>query len=107
MDGVKLLVRAEAAGLRVRAEGDQLVVVGPRRLAELADELLAHKSDVLAALALRCSMCGATDRVVRTYWSDWREGLCPGCVVTAVAVFDRDGWPSVSWDDSTFLVDRP
>jgi len=107
MDGVKLLIEAEAAGLRVRAEGNCLVVVGPRRLADLADELLAHKSDVLAALALSCSMCGSTDQVERTYWAGWQEGLCPNCVATTVAVTIEDGRPSVSWDEATFPSDRP
>ena len=108
MDGVKLLVEAEAAGLRMRTQGDCLVVVGPRRLADLADELLAHKSDVLSALAVACSFCGAVDvPLVQTYWTGFREALCESCRLEVVTVFNRDGWPSMSLDESTFLVDRP
>ena len=53
MDGVALLAEANAAGLTVRADGDRLVVRGPRRCAALAQSLLARKPDVLAALEAR------------------------------------------------------
>jgi hypothetical protein len=51
MDGVTLLREARAAGLSVAAEGDKLVIRGPRRAEPVARLLLAHKPDVLAALA--------------------------------------------------------
>src|SRR5688572_1000777 len=50
MDGMTLLAEARAAGLEVRADGDRLVVRGPRTQEGLARALLAHKPDVLTAL---------------------------------------------------------
>lgn len=50
MDGMTLLAEARAAGLEVRADGDRLVVRGPRTRENLARSLLAHKPDVMAAI---------------------------------------------------------
>jgi hypothetical protein len=50
MDGLMLLRRAHASGLSVEAEGDRLVIRGPRRADAMARLLLAHKSTVMAAL---------------------------------------------------------
>jgi hypothetical protein len=51
MDGMSLLRRAKDAGLKVQADGDKLIVRGPRRLEAAALELLRHKPVVMAALA--------------------------------------------------------
>jgi hypothetical protein len=54
-----LLKRAWRAGLRVCAEGDKLVVRGPMHAAELAEQLLEHKTEVLALLQPPiCRQCG-------------------------------------------------
>ena len=50
MEGLKLLDRAKAAGLDVRAEEDNLVVRGPKRAEPIARVLLARKVDVLPYL---------------------------------------------------------
>ncbi len=50
MDGLSLLDRARLAGLKVRADGDHLVVRGRRSQERLAEELLAHKTAVMAEL---------------------------------------------------------
>ncbi len=50
MDRLSLLDRARLAGLKVRAEGDRLVVRGRRSQERLARELLAHKAEVVAEL---------------------------------------------------------
>ena len=50
MDGLSLLDRALLAGLKVRANGDHLVVSGRRSQERLARELLAHKAEVMAEL---------------------------------------------------------
>jgi len=50
MGGVKLLEEARAAGLRVRAEGDRLIVRGPKSAEPVAKALLAKKAEVLALL---------------------------------------------------------
>jgi hypothetical protein len=51
MDGLILLNRAREAGLAVAAEGDKLVIRGPRRAESVARLLIEHKPEVLAALA--------------------------------------------------------
>ena len=51
MAGLTLLEEARAAGLTVRADGDRLVVRGPKWGEPLARALLARKAEVLAALA--------------------------------------------------------
>jgi hypothetical protein len=48
---VTLLAEARAAGLAVRARGDQLEVTGRRSAAPLATRLLARKAEILGALA--------------------------------------------------------
>lgn len=52
MDSLELLQQARLAGLTVITAGDKLVVRGPRRLAPLAEKLLANKAQVLEALWL-------------------------------------------------------
>jgi hypothetical protein len=51
MDGLNLLRHARDAGLAVAAEGDKLVIRGPKRAGRVALLLIEHKPDVLAALA--------------------------------------------------------
>ncbi len=43
MDGITLVARAEAAGLRIERSGGNLIVQGPRRLEPIAREALANK----------------------------------------------------------------
>ncbi len=50
MDGLILLQEASAAGLTVLADGDRLVIRGPRSADAIARRLLAHKAAVIAAL---------------------------------------------------------
>ena len=50
MDGLMLLRRARDAGLAVTAEGDKLVIRGPKRAEPVALLLIEHKPKVLAAL---------------------------------------------------------
>ena len=63
MVGLKLLLEARVAGLKVRAEEDRLVVRGPRSAEKLAHRLLEHKAEVVAAV----------DRQARLHV--WRRGL--------------------------------
>ncbi len=51
MDAVTLIERARAAGLTVRADGDRLIVHGPKAAEALVHELAAHKAEVLRLLA--------------------------------------------------------
>jgi hypothetical protein len=50
MEGIKFLAEAQAAGLQVRRDGDQLIIRGPTRLAVLAQQLLSRKGAILALL---------------------------------------------------------
>lgn len=50
MEGVTLLRQAREAGLAVAAEGEGLVIRGPRRAEPLARLLIEHKPEVLSAL---------------------------------------------------------
>jgi len=50
MDGLTLLSDAAAAGLTVWADGDRLVIRGPRAAEAVARRLLEHKPEVVAAL---------------------------------------------------------
>jgi ribosomal protein L40E len=59
MDVLTLLREARAAGLHLRADGDNLVVEGPRTAAPIVEKLRQHKADILAALgAPCCPACG-------------------------------------------------
>jgi hypothetical protein len=51
MDGVTLLSEAQDAGLDLRADGERLVVRGPRRATSLVQSLLAEKHAMLGLLA--------------------------------------------------------
>jgi hypothetical protein len=51
MDGVTLLRRAREVGLAVAADGDKLVIRGPRCAEPVARLLIEHKPEVMAALA--------------------------------------------------------
>ena len=50
MEGITFLERARAAGLRVYADGETLIIRGPRRADDVARELLEHKAEVLGQL---------------------------------------------------------
>ena len=51
MDGLSLLMQARAAGLTLAAEGQNLVIRGPKRAEPVVRLLAAHKAAVVAALA--------------------------------------------------------
>src|SRR5215475_5518027 len=54
MDCVAVLHEAREAGLEVRADGNRLVVRGPRSAEALAKTLLARKDEILRMLADPC-----------------------------------------------------
>ena len=51
MDGLTLLRRARDAGLDVAADGNKVVIRGPKRAEAIARLLIEHKPEVMAALA--------------------------------------------------------
>jgi hypothetical protein len=66
-----LLRRAQEAGLAVQAEGDRLIIRGPKRAESVARLLIDHKRDVLAALAPReAARVPDEDVVDRACWRD-------------------------------------
>jgi hypothetical protein len=50
MGGLALLTEARAAGLRVRVEGDRLIIRGPRSQEALAKRLLSRKAELMPVL---------------------------------------------------------
>jgi hypothetical protein len=68
MDSLALLITAHAAGLQARAEGERLIVRGPKRLTALAQQLLSQKAEILEALewfeerAAMAEYCGGLSR---------------------------------------------
>jgi hypothetical protein len=51
MDRLTLLTQAAEAGLRVTADGDRLIVRGPRKAEPIAKALLEHKAEIMALLS--------------------------------------------------------
>jgi len=93
MVGLRLLDEARAAGLSVTADGERLVIRGPKRAASVARRLIAGKSDVMAALAARDHMrqscplgeiAESSDDFVPA-WEDCPEvpAPCPRCASVA------------------------
>ena len=50
MDGLSLLIKARSAGLTIEAQGDRLVIRGPKTAGAIAKELIENKAVVMAAL---------------------------------------------------------
>jgi hypothetical protein len=50
MGGIDLLAEAQAAGLIVKADGDRLIIEGPKGAAGVAQKLIQHKAEVMAIL---------------------------------------------------------
>lgn len=59
MDIVTLFNLARVAGLTVKVKSSRLVVRGHKRAADLAQELIARKTEVLDALAKEWATAGA------------------------------------------------
>jgi hypothetical protein len=87
-----LLRQARQAGLRVGADGDRLVVEGPRRLETMAEALLAEKPAVLRALARESEIGwrvdamrpqvpakGAIPFLLARPGAPWDQGRCCSC----------------------------
>jgi hypothetical protein len=68
MDGLMLLRRAQEVGLAVAADGDKLVIRGPRSAEAVARLLIEHKPALLALLA-EATDWRARLREALTYWS--------------------------------------
>jgi hypothetical protein len=98
---VELLDRLRSLGVRLWIEGERIEWRAHRGVmtVELLAETKAHRDEVYVLLSREpraCARCGATDvRLIATYWTAWREALCPDCVQQLVAWFDRTGWPPV------------
>ncbi|MDQ6878959.1 MAG: hypothetical protein M3082_14970 [Candidatus Dormibacteraeota bacterium] len=85
MDALTLVKQADAAGLRIRVDGDKLVVNGARRAEALVRQLLDNKPAVIVEIRKRWDgpladalIQIALERVSRAY-----DELAPGCPVGA------------------------
>ncbi len=87
MDGVVLLVEANAAGLTVRFAGDRLVIRGPRRCAALAQSILDHKPDVMAALAEWGDAAAAV-----AWFGSWSPPGEPFQLKPGITILDPQRW---------------
>jgi hypothetical protein len=67
MEVLSLLLRAHEAGLAIIAAGDQLIVRGPRRAEPVVRLLVAHKGEVLEALA-EAAVWTARHREALIHW---------------------------------------
>ena len=96
-----LLARAQAAGLRLRMDDDgSIKAAGPKACEAIVGELREHRAELVAILngtaCCRCGTAGSPDHpLVATYWTEWQQALCRGCVRMVVAQFERHGWPAV------------
>jgi len=51
MDCLKLLTEAQQAGLKVAAEGDRLVIRGPKSAGHIAEALISRKQEIMDLLS--------------------------------------------------------
>ncbi len=70
-----LLVDARAAGLEVRADGDQLVLKGPARCQSFVRRILENKASVLVALRGECESAEAQEPPVEDLASIIRRSI--------------------------------
>jgi hypothetical protein len=84
VDGLTLLAEAQAAGLRVAAQGARIVIRGPREAEPVAALLMQHKNDV--AVALRVT-------AFRSQLDQWRHAGHAGIPLLAL--------PGIQADDRT------
>jgi len=71
MEGLILLAEARAAGLKVEADGGDLVIRGPRSAEPIVRRLLEHKPAVLAAVRSPIEVRAQVFRQqVEAYWSE-------------------------------------
>jgi hypothetical protein len=92
MDGMTLLTQAQAAGLTVEADGNRLVLRGPKSAEELAQRLLRNKAEVMAALdnapavdgpespaASETDFSAADGTLAASRFANWARPPCPTC----------------------------
>jgi hypothetical protein len=96
MDCVTLLHEAREAGLEVRADGDRLVVRGPRSAEALARTLLAHKAELLTMLADSCLLGVNIPLAIEEAPPASREEISSGLPDGVTALTEEAGAPE--WD---------
>ena len=75
MEAVRLLQRAQEAGLRIELMGDTLLVRGPKRLEPIVKLLAEHKAEVLAVLGKSVQESGPFAPVL---WLDRKARVAEG-----------------------------
>jgi hypothetical protein len=76
MDGLTLLAQAQEAGLKVKVDGDRLVIRGPKLAEPLVRELLAHKQAVLEALSVDPTTAPLSHQERTARLSDYSATAC-------------------------------
>ena len=96
MDGVTLLDRAAAAGLRVVVVGDDMIIRGPRSCVDLVAQIREHKEEVAAELAARAEANpSAWETLATQRWGG--ADASPGIDIPAT------GW---RWEVANWPIDR-
>ena len=109
MDGLAILREAEQAGLKLRVEGDKLVVSGPRKAEPIVRRLAEHKADIMRVLATdwhrlyaeAIAELGTRERAWNRTALAWYiqhgtptpEDLCAGCGKPLDRAAALDLWP--------------
>jgi hypothetical protein len=79
MATLKLLEEARSAGLKLRTEGDQLVIRGPKSAKRIAQALLDRKAEILPFLREQPAAPQPFFHDAREHGPDASSWLCPHC----------------------------
>ena len=96
MEGVILLDRAIAAGLRIKVIGDELIIRGPRECVDLVAEIQQHKAEMIAEMVARSGLGTAT-------WSSLSAQRWDNADDSAGVSVPADCW---RWDLAKWPIDR-
>ena len=96
MGGLALIREAEAAGLSIRADGDKLVIRGPRQAEPIARKLIAHKPAVLSVLRQPTTEPAPIIATISEDATDWREFFEERAAIRQYEAAIAARWPNGS-----------